>query len=136
MEAYGLGITSLLIFVLINLVQGALVGAQKAGANMAPGAEPSSDYDDNIYRANRSHQNGVEVMAAAGIALIIAMLVGVSAFWVNLLMAIFLVTRILYILVYAQKIGKPAQGTRTMVYVAGWATLVILCVMSIFKVLF
>jgi len=131
--AYSLGMISLLVFALIVLVQGALVGAGKAKAGLTPGSEPSPDYDNPLYRLNRSHQNGVENMAAAGVVLFAAMLVGVSPWWSNLLMAVFLATRIVYVLIYAQKIGNPTQGMRTFVYVAGWATLVILAVLAIFK---
>lgn len=133
--AYSVGIISLLIFVLVVLVQGALVGAGKAKAGMAPGGTPENDYDDNLFRLNRSHQNGTEIMAAAAIALFASILVGVPAFWVNLLMGIFLLTRIVYVFVYAQNIGKPAQGTRTFTFVAGWAMLVGLCIMAIWKLI-
>ena len=132
---YAFGIISLLIFVLIVLVQSALVGASKAKAGMVPGSEPDADYDQPLYRMNRSHQNGVEIMPAAAVALIIAILAGVSSWWVNLLMGLFLLTRVIYVLIYAQNIGKPTQGVRTMVYVAGWATLVVLCLMAIWALL-
>ena len=131
--AYSVGMFSLLVFVLIVLVQGALVGAGKAKAGMTPGAEPPPDYENPMYRLNRSHQNGVENMAAAAIVLFAAILVGVSAWWTNLLMIVFLATRILYVLIYAQKVGNPTQGMRTFVYVAGWAMLVILAILALLK---
>ena len=134
-EPYGLAIISLLVFVLIVLVQSALVGAGKAKAGMVPGAEPDADYANTLYRLNRSHQNGVEIMPAAATALLLAILLGVSSWWVNLLMGLFLLTRIIYVIVYAQSIGKPTQGVRTGVYVAGWSTLVILCIMAIWRAL-
>ena len=70
-------------------------------------------------------------MAAAAIALFACIMTGVSAWWVNLLMILFLVLRVLYVLVYAQNIGKATQGPRTFVYVTGWATIVVLCLMAI-----
>lgn len=130
---YSVGTISLLVFVLIVLLQSALVGAGKAKAGLTPGSAPDSDYDNSLYRLNRSHQNGVEIMAAAAIALFACILVGVSSWWVNLLMGLFLLLRIVYVLIYAQNVGKPTQGVRTIVYVAGWATLVVLCVMAIWK---
>ena len=129
--SYGLGIISLLVFVLIVLLQSAMVGAGKAKAGLIPGSDPDANYENALYRLNRSHQNGVEIMPAAGIALLFAILLGVSSWWVNLLMGLFLLTRVVYVLIYAQNVGKPTQGVRTGVYVAGWAMLVILCVMSI-----
>lgn len=130
---YSTGIISLLIFVLIVLFQSALVGAGKAKAGLTPGSAPESDYDDSLYRLNRSHQNGVEIMAAAAVALFAGILVGVSSWWVNLLMGLFLLLRIAYVAIYGWNVGKPTQGVRTIVYFAGWATLVVLCVMAIWK---
>lgn len=134
-EPYAIGIISLLIFVLIVLVQSALVGAGKAKAGLTPGSNPDADYDSSIYRLNRSHQNGVEIMPAAAVAMLVSILLGVSSWWVNLLMALFLLTRVIYIVIYARNVGKPTQGVRTAVFVAGWATLVILCLMSIWALL-
>lgn len=133
--AYSIGLISLLIFVLIVLLQSALVGAGKAKANLVPGSDPAKDYADGLYRLNRSHLNGVETMPAAGIALFASILSGVSSWWVNLLMALFLLARIVYVVIYAQNVGKPIQGVRTFVYVAGWAMLVVLCIMAIFRLI-
>ena len=130
-EPYAFGAIALLVFVLIVLVQSALVGAGKAKAGMTPGSEPEPDYDNAMYRANRSHQNGVEIMPAAIAALVFSIMAGVSAWWVNLLMALFLLFRVIYVVIYAQNVGRPTQGVRTFVYVAGWAMLVILCIMAI-----
>ena len=131
---YGHAIVSLLLFVLMVLLQSALVGAGKAKAGLVPGATPKPDYDSAVYRANRSHQNGVEIMAAAAIAMFSCIALGVSSWWVNVLMSAFLVLRIAYVIVYAQNLGKPTQGVRTFVYVAGWAMIVVLSVMAIAKV--
>lgn len=132
---YSLALISLLGFVLIVLLQSALVGAAKAKANLTPGAEPDANYASTVYRANRSHQNGVEVLGAAGTVLIVAILVQVSATVANWAMLIFLLTRVLYVVIYAQNLGKPVQGLRTFAFVAGWAMLVLLAVMSILALL-
>lgn len=132
---YSLALISLLVFVLIVLLQSALVGAAKAKANLTPGAEPEANYSSTVYRANRSHQNGVEVLGAAGIVLVLVMLTSVSATVTNWAMLIFLITRIVYVVIYAQNLGKPVQGLRTFAFVTGWAMLVLLAVMSIIKLL-
>lgn len=134
-DSYSIAMIAFLVFVLIVLVQGALVGAAKAKAGLTAGSEPPSDYDNPVYRTNRSHQNGVETLAAAATVVFACILLGVSAWWVNLLMGFFLLTRIVFVLIYAQKIGNPTQGLRTFTYVAGWAALVVLCVMAIIKAL-
>ncbi|MEM7067367.1 MAG: MAPEG family protein [Pseudomonadota bacterium] len=131
---YGHALVALLLFVLIVLVQSAMVGAGKAKAGLAPGGNPENDYSSALYRLNRSHQNGIETMAAAAVVVFASIALGVSSWWVNVLMSVFLLTRIAYIFVYAKSIGKPAQGARTFTYVAGWACLVVLCLMSIYKV--
>ena len=128
---YSVALTSLLVFVLVVLLQSAFVGAAKAKANMTPGSEPNADYDNAVYRLNRSHQNGIEIMPAAAIAVFACVLTGVSAWWVNLLMVVFLVLRLVYIVIYAQNVGKPTQGIRTFAFVAGWAMIVALCILSI-----
>lgn len=132
---YAVAMISLLVFVLIVLLQSALVGAGKAKAGLVPGADPDPDYNNAMYRMDRAHQNGVEILPAAATALFASVMLGVSAGWVNLLMALFLVFRILYILVYSKNMGKPSQGTRTMVYVASWAMIVALCVLAIVSLL-
>ena len=133
--AYAPGLIALLIFVLIVLLQAALVGAGKAKAGLVPGSEPEADYDNALYRANRSFQNGVEIMPAAALAALVAVMVGVSSWWFNLLLGLFLLLRIVYVVIYAQNVGKPTQGVRTFAYVAGWACIVALCVMDILKLL-
>ncbi|KAE9628845.1 MAPEG family protein [Parasedimentitalea maritima] len=129
--AYSVALISLLVFVLVVLLQSALVGAAKAKANMTPGSNPEPDYDNSVYRLNRSHQNGIEIMPAVAVGVFACILTGVSAWWVNLLMVLFLVLRLIYVLIYAQNVGKATQGARTFVFVAGWAMVVALCVLSI-----
>ena len=131
---YGHAIVALLLFVIIVLVQGALVGAGKAKAGLTPGSNPENDYSNALYRLHRSHQNGTEIMAAAAVVMFASIALGVSSWWVNVLMSAFLVLRIAYIFVYSSNIGKPTQGLRTFVYVAGWACIVALCFMSIYSV--
>ncbi|WP_380056671.1 MAPEG family protein [Falsihalocynthiibacter sp. SS001] len=132
---YALAIISLLVFVLIVLLQAAMTGAAKAKVGATPGSTPKEDYENPLYRLNRSHQNGVENMSAAAIALFACILVGVASFWVNLLMLLFLLGRIAYVVVYSRSMGNPTQGIRTIVYVFSWAMLVILCVMAIWGLL-
>ncbi|AML50520.1 MAPEG family protein [Falsihalocynthiibacter arcticus] len=133
--AYSTAILSLLVFVLIVLVQGAMVGAAKASAALTPGSSPKADYETALYRLDRSHQNGVENLAAAAIALFSCILVGAPSWWVNLLMVLFLLGRIVYALIYLRNVGKQTQGIRTGVYVFSWAMIVILCCMAILSLI-
>lgn len=133
--AYSTGVIALLIFVLIVLLQSALVGAGKANAGLTPGSNPAADYDNSLYRLHRAHQNGTEIVGMAAISLVAAVIAGLPAAWVNWLMVAFLLTRIIYALIYARSIGRPTQGIRTGVFVAGWAILVLLCVWSIISLI-
>ncbi|MGR3760711.1 MAPEG family protein [Roseobacteraceae bacterium NS-SX3] len=127
---YSAAILSLLVFVLITLVQSAMVGAAKANASLTPGSSPDADYGSPVYRLNRAHQNSIEIMPAAAIAVFACILTGASAVWVNALMVIFLLTRVFYIFVYVRNVGKPVQGVRTYTFAAGWTVLGILCLMA------
>lgn len=133
--AYSTAIISLLVFTLIILFQGAIVGGAKASAALTPGSSPKADYENALYRLNRSHQNGIENLAAAAIALFSCILVGASSWWVNLLMVLFLLGRIVYLLIYLRNVGKPTQGVRTGIYVFSWVMLVILCCMAIWSLI-
>ena len=131
---YGHAIVALLLFNIIVLFQSALVGAGKASAGLTPGSNPEPDYSNSLFRLNRSHQNGVETLAAAAIAIFTCIALGVSSLWVNVLASAFLVLRVAYIAIYARNFGKQTQGARTFAYVGGWACLIVLCVMSIYTV--
>lgn len=133
--AYGLGLIALLLFVLVTLLQSALVGAKKASAKITAGGNPENKYDNEVYRWNRAHLNAVENAALIAIALAACIAAGVSAFWVNLLMWLFLLFRLAHSFVLIQKIGGEVQSLRTFAYVAAWAVNVILAVMAIVALL-
>ena len=132
---YGWAIIALLVFVIITLFQSALVGAKKAGASVTAGASPKTDYDSGIYRFNRAHQNAVENAALIAIALAACIATGVSAWWVNLLMVLFLAFRVLHTVFLVQNIGAEVQSLRTFAYVGAWAMNLVLAIMAIVAVL-
>ena len=129
--AYNWGLIALLVFVLITLVQSALVGGKKAAAKLTAGSDPKSDYDSSLYRWHRAHQNAVENAALIFIALVACIFAGVSPWWVNLLMILFLVFRVAHSFILIQKIGAEVQSIRSYSYVAAWAVNIILAVMAI-----
>ena len=128
---YSWAIIALLVFVIVTLLMSALVGARKASAKMTAGGNPENNYEDGLYRFNRSHQNAVENAALIAIALAAAIATGVSPWWTNLLMGLFLVFRLLHTLVLVQNIGGEVQSLRTFAYVAAWACNVVLAIMAI-----
>ena len=120
---------------IITLFQSALVGAKKAGASITAGGPPEVNYGDGIYRFNRAHQNAVENAALIAIALAACIATGVSAWWVNLLMILFLVFRVLHTLFLVQNIGSEVQSLRTFAYVGSWAMNLVLAIMAIVAVM-
>ena len=128
---YSWAIIALLVFVIVTLLMSALVGARKASAKMTAGGDPENNYEDGLYRFNRSHQNAVENAALIAIALAAAIATGVSPWWTNLLMGLFLVFRILHTLILVQNIGGEVQSLRTFAYVAAWTCNVVLAIMAI-----
>ena len=128
---YSWAIIALLVFVIVTLLMSALVGARKASAKMTAGGNPENNYEDGLYRFNRSHQNAVENAALIAIALAAAIATGVSPWWTNLLMGLFLVFRILHTLILVQNIGGEVQSLRTFAYVAAWTCNVVLAIMAI-----
>ncbi len=133
--SYSWALIALLVFVLITLLQSALVGAKKAEAKLPAGSQPGSDYGDALYRFNRSHQNAVENASLITIALVACILAGVYPWWVNLLMVLFLVFRLIHSITLAQNIGAEVRGPRTFAYVASWAVNVVLAIMAIVALL-
>ena len=132
---YSWAVTSLLVFVIVTLFQSALVGAKKAGASVTAGAAPEVDYGSGLYRFNRAHQNAVENAALIAIALAACIATGVSAWWVNLLMALFLVFRVLHTVFLVLNVGAEVQSLRTFAYVGAWAMNLVLVIMAIVAVM-
>ncbi|MEP2030081.1 MAG: MAPEG family protein [Paracoccaceae bacterium] len=131
---YGHAIVSVAAFALIGLILSPISAARKANEQMEPGAMPKEDYSNLTYRMCRAHQNAVEMAGLFTAVTIAAILAGASPFWVNLLAALFLVSRIIMAFVHIRGIGKPQQGPRTLLYVLGWACCVILAILAIFAV--
>lgn len=128
---YSWAIISLLVFVVITLFVSAIVGARKASAKLTAGGNPENNYDDGLYRLNRAHQNAVENAALIAIALAAAIVTGVSPWWTNLLLGLFLLFRVLHTLFLVMNMGKEVQGLRTFAYVASWSCNLILAIMAV-----
>ena len=131
---YGHAIVSVAAFALVGLILSPVSAARKANEEMEPGAMPEADYSNLTYRLCRAHQNAIEMAGFFTAVTFAAILVGASPFWVNLLAALFLVSRIVMVFVHVRGIGKPVQGPRTLLYVFGWACCVVLGVLAIIAV--
>ena len=116
---------------LIALLQNFHVGLQRGKHGLAPDAVIKDDYSDPVFRVFRVYANTVESLPAFVGAVVAAVLLGASAFWVNLFAALHLVIRLVYWWVYVSGTGKPQAGLRTFVFVAGWAMNVLIALMAI-----
>ena len=85
----------------------------------APGMPLQGDHDMLSFRVLRTYANSVENLPAFGFSLLLAILVGVGATAVNALAAIHVASRLAFWAVYYSGVGKVAGGPRTMTYVGG-----------------
>lgn len=134
MEAYAEyshAVASLVIFALIVLFLAPFSALAKQSKGLAPGATPDQDYSDKAYRLNRAYLNGTETLPAFLTVTVAAILLGASPFWVNWLASLALVARVAMLLVHIRGIGKPFSGIRTILYVAGWACMILLGAMAL-----
>lgn len=128
---YGHAIVAIAIWVLIAVTLGPITAAMKTKAGMAPGETPKADYTNLLYRMERSHLNTTETLFVLVAAVFVAILAGVSPFWVNWLASLSLLLRIVMIYVHIKGFGKPVQGLRTGLFVLSWAMHVALAIMAI-----
>ncbi|MFW8592603.1 MAPEG family protein [Cribrihabitans neustonicus] len=132
--AYSHALASLIGFALVVLALSPFSALAKQKRGMAPGATPAEDYSDRAYRLNRAYLNGCETLPAFLAVTVAAMLAGAAPFWVNLLAALVLLTRLAMLAVHLSGAGKPHNGMRTMFYVAGWGCMVVLAVLALVAV--
>lgn len=118
--AYHPALVALSVLCLAVLLQ-ALLTAPMAFANgdQTPGAPIQGDHTVLSFRVIRTHANSVESLAPFGLALLIAILVGVNASLVNWLAVIHVVARLGFWAVYYSGKGKIAGGPRTICFVGG-----------------
>ncbi|NVO54660.1 MAPEG family protein [Rhodobacteraceae bacterium B1Z28] len=128
---YSHAITSLVVFTLVVLVMAPFSALAKQGKGLAPGATPQQDYSDNAYRLNRAYLNGTETLPAYVAVTMAAILLGVSPFWVNLLASVALVARLVMLVVHIRGVGKPHSGLRSVLFVLGWACMVVMGIMAL-----
>lgn len=134
MEAYAQyshAIAALVIFTLVVLFMSPFSALAKQGKGLPPGATPDQDYGDKAYRLNRAYLNGTETLPAFLTVTLAAILLGASPVWVNWLASIALVARLAMLVVHLRGIGKPHSGVRSVLYVVGWACMVVLGVLAL-----
>lgn len=133
--AYSHALAALIGFAVIVLVLSPFSALAKQKAGLAPGATPEQDYSSRVYRLNRAYLNGCETLPAFLAVTLVAILVGASPFWVNMLAALVLVTRVLMIVVHIRGTGRAHAGLRTAFYVAGWAFMLGIAILTLVDLL-
>jgi len=100
-----------------------------------PGMPLRFDHGKLSFRVLRTYCNTVESMPAFGFALLLAIVAGVSASWVNGLALLYLASRLAFWAVYYSGIGKVAGGPRTLAFVVGLAANAVLVIMALWALL-
>lgn len=107
------------------------VSAIKKQDQVAPGGVPEQDYGSSAYRWYRAYMNLTESFGPFAGVTIVAILTGASPFWVNLFASLFFVGRILMLVVHIRGVGRPNAGLRTMMFVLGWGSTIVLALLTI-----
>jgi len=98
----------------------------------SPGKPLRGDHTLLSFRVIRTHANSVENLPVFGFALLLAILAGVGATTVNWLAGIHVVSRLAFWVVYYSGIGKVAGGPRTLAFLGGSLSNLVLIGMTIY----
>ncbi|WP_412505772.1 MAPEG family protein [Roseovarius sp. SYSU LYC5161] len=129
--AYGHAIVALAASGALGLVISLLTGMQKVKLGLPPGASPDPDYANPAYRWHRAQLNMAETMGFFTAVTVAAVLAGASPFWVNLLAALFFVSRAILAVVHVTGVGKPDMSLRSFLYGLGWAICILLAILAV-----
>ncbi len=130
--AYQPALLALAILALTVLIQSFLAGPLAfLSGKQGPGMPLNGDHGDFSFRVLRTYLNSTENLPAFAATVIVAVLIGVNADWVNWLAGLHLGFRMIFWAVYYSGIGKVAGGPRTLSYVGGWSINAILAAMTI-----
>lgn len=108
-EPYAHALAAVAGWVVLTLV---LLILSVAGAPRArsDNGMPVRDYSDPFYRRDRAFRNAVETSGPFIAATLVAILVGASPFWTNLLASVFLVARIGMAVIHIRTEIQPARS--------------------------
>lgn len=136
MDIYSWSIVGLVAAALIPLVLAGMVGPAKGKAQGIGGPVQDARDENPVFRLDRAHGNAVEsVPPFLGLA-VLAMLAGIGAGILALLVWAFAAVRVLHAVVYIRG-GTPARGgnLRTFVYLAGLLLSLVLAVLTVIAAL-
>ena len=124
------------VLCLAVMIQSFLVGilALAPGHEIA-GHQLKGTYQDKSFRIMRTYANSTENLPMLLGAFLLAILAGVSATLVNWLVCLHLLFRLIHWLAYYAAIGKRDGGPRTIAYVGGLLTNIVLVVIALWALM-
>jgi uncharacterized MAPEG superfamily protein len=131
MEAYSLSIIGVLAFCLLSFLLAMYSGVSKGKAGALGGPVLDARDDNKLYRIDRVHMNSVEALTPFALPAVLAMLVGVSAGILAVLVWLHFAIRLAHTAVYVRG-GEAAKGgkLRTILYVSSGLVTVILILVT------
>lgn len=132
-STYEPAILALAILCLTVLIQNFLTAPLSfVKEEQIPGMPLKGGHELLSFRAVRTYANSTETLPAFGFALLIAILVTVNANLVNWLACIHVGFRLVFWAVYYSGVGKVAGGPRTLCFIGGLASNIILVIAAIY----
>jgi len=136
LAAYQPALLMLAILCLVVLIQ-TFLSAPLAFVKeeQVPGMPLRGDHNLLSFRVVRTHANSVESLGPFGFSLIVAVLAGVKPSLVNWLVGIHAAFRLAFWAVYYSGVGKVAGGVRTLTFVGGMVSNIVLTGAAIYVLL-
>lgn len=133
---YQTALLALATLCLVVLVQ-SFLGAPLAfvSEEQVPGMPLKGGHELRSFRVLRTYSNSTENLPAFGFALMLAMILAVNVTLVNWLAVIHVGFRLAFWIAYYKGGGKIAGGPRTMVYVGGLVTNIVLVISCLYALL-
>jgi uncharacterized MAPEG superfamily protein len=128
-SAYNCALIALAVLCLAILIQSFLAGVLGLGkSDEEPGRPLKGSHQDFTFRTLRTYANSVENLPVFATTVFLAIIVNASPGWVNWLASIHVVLRLAFWAVYYSGVGAVAGGPRTITFVLGWLTNLILVI--------
>jgi len=99
-----------------------------------PAKTVDGNHKELPWRLYRVHQNSIENFSPFAASVFAGILVGASVSLVNLLAMVHVIARLIHWFIYAQGIGAVASGPRTISYVVGFVSNVLLALVVLFAI--
>ncbi|MEP2662194.1 MAG: MAPEG family protein [Marinomonas sp.] len=132
---YQLSFAVLAALSLSTLVQNFLTALAFQTEEQTPGMPLNFGHSKLSFRVLRTYSNSTESLPAFGWALLVAVIAGASPSFVNWLAGIYFVFRMAFWAIYYSGVGKIAGGPRTMAFVGGLVTNIVLAITALWAIM-